>query len=162
MEAIPCEPRISPEGVLHYAGVDAGKLVVVVNGQRVREFPLPGGKWDEKNACIPFSFAEAGHFVVATVVSDGTWIVTDKGEYKGRSVKAIAGPVIHFEGGRLHYAYAVYPDAEKSEAFVIVDGKESKSYHDVWPDTMVWRDNAVLSYVARDGRKILRVTQALP
>ncbi len=64
--------------------------------------------------------------------------------------------------GRIHFAYSAYPDPKKPEARVIVDGEESKAYNDVWPETMRWSSDGVLSYIARDGRKLLRVTQTLP
>ncbi len=104
MEAIPCAPRMSPDGKLHYAGVVEGKVVLFVNGTRAREVSLPGGKWEEKGACIGFWFAEAGQFVVALALPDGTRIITAAEEYKGRFVKAIAGPATRFEGDRFHYA----------------------------------------------------------
>jgi len=72
------------------------------------------------------------------------------------------GPLTQTDGGCFHFVYAVRPDLAKPESLVVADGKEGKAYHDIWPVTMKWAQPGVVTYIARDGRKLLRVTQTLP
>ena len=164
MDAVPCAPAYSPHGDLYYAGVDAGKLVLMVNGQRVSEIALPTGEWTEKkDVCSDFRFGEGGHFVYSILLRDSWRIFVDGVENKRPFVKIFAGPVATLAAdGRFHYAYAGWPDITKPQCYVVVDGFDSKMYNDIWPSTVRWTDDGVLTFLARESKKLLRVTESLP
>jgi hypothetical protein len=62
-----------------------------------------------------------------------------------------------------HYAYAVYDAAEKkSKSFVVVDGNEGKLYDEVIPDSLRFENAKTVSYLAREGRRFLRIQLAIP
>lgn len=158
-EEIPGEPVYSPDGKLYYLVVDAGKLVLMVDGQRVKET-----EWREKSTCIPFSFAEGGHYHYGVLHhAEGVQVIADGQEHRLRplAVLGIPGNPSQVVGGRLHFAYFGMAVQPKQEAVLIVDGKEAKVYSDVWPETVRWSGEGVLTYVARDGQRLLRVTQTV-
>jgi hypothetical protein len=162
MEAIPCDPQYSPEGKLYVVGAEKGNVTLIVDGKKAGELPLSTAEWDQKGACVGPDFADGGDFVYVAVQPDSTRFVADGTEFKLRVMPAIVGPRTQVAGGRFHFAYAVRPELGKSESLLIVDGKESKAYNDIWPDTVNWAGDGVVTYIARQGQKLLRVTQTVP
>lgn len=164
MDAVPCGPAYAPNGDLYYAGVDAGKLVLVVNGHRVNETDLPAGEWTEKkDVCTDFQFGEGGHYVYSVGVRDSQRVFVDGQEHKKPSTQVTAGPIAKLAtDGRFHYAYAAWPEPAKPRCYVVLDSFEGKVYNDVWPTTLRWTDDGTLTYLAREGRRLLKVTEIMP
>jgi hypothetical protein len=162
MDAIPCDPRYGPDGKLYYVGVKNGKAMLLADGQTAVELPLSTPDWDYKGGCIGPSFADGGHYVFGIIQKDGARFVADGSEFKLRTYLSLAGPRTQVEGGRFHFVYVVRPDPSKPETLLLADGKETKVYDDIWPDTLRWTDDGVMTYVARQGQKLLLVTQTLP
>jgi hypothetical protein len=162
MEAVPCDPQYSPDGKLYYVGVQSGKAILFIDGKSTVDLPLATPEWDRKGMCIGPGFADGGHYVFGIVQRDGTRFVADGSEFKLGAMLAIVGPHTQVADGRFHFAFMAMPQPEKPEALMIVDGKQSKVYNDIWPTTVNWSGSGVLTYVARQGQKLFRVTQTLP
>jgi hypothetical protein len=162
MDAIPCDPRYGPDGKLYYVGVENGIATLLADGKAMSEVQLDTPDWDEKGACIGPNITDGGHYVFGIVQKDGTHLVADGVESKLRVIQAIVGPKVQVENGRLHFAFTTWPDPKKPEALLVVDGKEGKAYADIWPITLRWTGDGVLTYIARDGQRLLRVTQTVP
>ncbi|HUI81709.1 MAG TPA: hypothetical protein VLY24_27485 [Bryobacteraceae bacterium] len=158
MDAIACGPGFSPDGKLYYAGVDGGNLVLIVNGQKISETALPESEW----TCSGFSFAKNGHFLYALALKDSLRLFVDGVEQKRPPVAVLSGPTIRPDCEQFHYAFIVNADLKKPEYRVLLDGQDGKIYNDVWPDTVRWTAQGALTYIARNGQKLLRVTQSLP
>ena len=162
MDAIPCNPSYSPGGKLYYVGVKNGVAVLVVDGKTAMELPLSTPGWDDKGACVGPDIAEGEHYAFGIVQKDGMRLVADGSEFKLRVMTAIAGPVTQVDGRRFHFAYTVRPDLTKPASLLIVDGKETRTYDDIWPGTVRWTEAGVVTYVARQGQKLLQVRHTMP
>jgi hypothetical protein len=162
LEAVPCEPRYSPEGKLFFVGVREGKATLFIDGKDNWNVSLPMPEWDDKGFCIGPSFAEGGHFVIGISQRDGLRLIADGKESKLRVTNVLVGPFVQVDNGRFHHAFFARPELSKPETFVIMDGKESKVYNDIWPETVKWTAPGVLTFLARQDQKLLRVTQTIP
>lgn len=163
LEAIPCAPIFSPEGELFYAGFENGKLVLMAGIRKVHEIPLPGEGWDERNACICPEFAAGGHYCYGELLRDESRIVTDDVEYNFGVLKATGTTTENTQtaGGQFHFALCAMVEQDgRMEVRMIVDGKEGRSYGDIWQNTVRWSAEGVLTWSARHGQKLLRVTQS--
>lgn len=64
-----------------------------------------------------------------------------------------------FSPGKDHFAYEVV-GAQKDRDMVVCDGMEGKLYDALFTGSLKFLDDQTLEFVARDGRRFLRVTQS--
>ncbi|MBZ5527031.1 MAG: hypothetical protein LAN71_03890 [Acidobacteriia bacterium] len=67
---------------------------------------------------------------------------------------------LRFSPGKDHFAYEV-EGAQKDRDMVVCDGLEGKLYDNLFIGSLKFLDDQTLEFVARDGRRFLRVTQTL-
>jgi hypothetical protein len=157
MEGIACAPRFSPAGDLYYAGIDSGKLMVIANEKKLSEYPFPAGDWQD--ICTNIVFKEDHSFFGVMLKDELLLFVDGQVAYKKPKAAVMAAVTARAIDGRFHFAYCVSPSAERPKFQVVVDGNDGKTYDDVWPDTLHWSGDDAITYVARDGSRLMRVTQ---
>ena len=173
-EQVPCGPFFSPQGNLYYAAFDTGKMVVVVDGTRRNEFTWETDSWKSSNSCGKPAFFDGGHFAYMTeeggeqfqqgqtsqakrrFVIDGQ----PGKEYDAKGFSPLKGRIV---GGELHTLYEVYADGGHHDAsFVVLDAHEAKLHDDIFAGTSRLLEDGSATYLARDGRKFVRVTVTAP
>lgn len=169
-EAVPCGPTFSPEGKLYYTGVEAGKFLVVVDGKRRSEFTWETDSWKNDNTCGDFAFFEGGHFAYVTEQGGEQYqkgettrakrrVFVDGQPGKEYDAKDLSQVRAQLAGGVFHTAYEVHQDGARDDAsFVVLDGGEGKPSDQVFFGTSRFSGDGAVTYLARNGRKFMRVT----
>jgi hypothetical protein len=172
-EAIPCGPSYSPDGQLFYAAFSSGKLMVMANGKQLAEFPWQTDTWKDSDRCVGFAFWRPGHYAFLT---EQDWsrfreprpsrrhhrvFIDGKSGEEYQSI-AVSTPLLAQYGEGVHVAYAV-ADAKTAngKSFVVLDEQQGKPFDQVFVRSMAFSDEGNLTYIVRNGRQFLRITQPL-
>jgi hypothetical protein len=167
-ESIPCNPIFGPDGRLVYVGVEEDKLVVMADGERLSEFV-----WEDVDDCSGISFTEGEHLVYEVAQGGRQYdlgrtsrakrrVFVDGEVGKEYDAIAVGNLQTRLAGPELHLAYEVHDDKYHDGAsFVVVDGLEGKHYDAVMPYSLQFSGEKDVTYLARQGRKLFRVTQSL-
>ncbi|MDQ7780406.1 MAG: hypothetical protein RDV41_11985, partial [Planctomycetota bacterium] len=135
-----------------YAARDGRKWRVFVDGQ-------PGGEYDAIHESGPV-FGPDGVRVAYSAFKGGRWVVVvDGAESVPHDAVGACGVAFGPDGRRI-----VYPARMGSHWCVFNDGKAGKSYDEVFASRgarVVFDTASSIHYVARSGRRVLRVEQRL-
>lgn len=167
-EAIWTLPAFSPDGRrLAYIAWERNTIVEVVDGKKVREVPA---RRDE-NFAERVTFSPDGSRL-AYIIGHGGWrfsfrattqarrrVIVDGQEGKEYDANSLSRPVFSPDGR--HLAYEVH-GITKGKSAVVMNGQEGKLYDDVFAGSLRFTEQGILEYVAREGRKLLRVRQLSP
>lgn len=164
-----------------YLVLNGKKLMSIVDGRQRHELDLPAGY--RKSEPYRTGGLTDLLFIGSGASSYGLTLSTD-GQHEayvvefGRRVGATTHRVIRdgqpakeyianqifdlmFSPDGRHLAYVI-KDRDRMQSLVVVDDEEGRPYDQVYPKTLSFSDPASVSYVARNGRRLVRVTQPVP
>ncbi len=171
-EAVPCGPTYGPDGKLYYTTFEAGKLITVVDEKRVSELAWKSNKWEDHDGCSDFLVWEGGHWGYMTEQGGDQYFSGQTTRAKRRMVvdgqagpeyDAVAISVVHTQlsGGAFHFSYEVHENkASKDASFVVLDGQEGKLYDAVFMGSSEFLGDKTVTFVARSGKRFVRITQS--
>ena len=167
VEAILLAPRFSDDGEhVAYVVKDKGTLATIVDGKRVGEYSAEG-----VDAAEHLTWDSDGRHVAMVGVWGGTGYDQGRTPRARRRVFLDGRPGaeynsdfisnLRFSGTGRRFAYVVHHGGEGDVDFVVIDGAESKRYEGVWGRFLKFDGESALTWIARAGRKFLRVRQPL-
>jgi WD40 repeat protein len=160
-----CDPAFSPSGELYYAGFRAKNFVVTGNGKILSQLPAPEKKEYGQYGCYA-ELKPPAHFITRLIwQADIGWrgrIFVD-GSFGPEQV--MGGQFdIQFSGDRFHTVFKVDEQAAKTNrSYIVLDGLEGKSFDEIlgrFPPSVHFTSEGEVTFIARSGTKIIRVTQA--
>ncbi|MGI9104221.1 MAG: hypothetical protein ACR2IF_17405 [Terriglobales bacterium] len=117
--------------------------------------------WSPDGQRTAFVMGHGGHFYLEDKTTQARRRVVVDGR-RGTEYNCAVIANLHFSSDSKHWGYEVIGDEKRQfRSFVVVDGVEGKSYDEVIPQSLLVSERTVV-YVAREGRKFLRVTRGLP
>jgi hypothetical protein len=167
VEAMLIAPQFSNDGEhVAYVVKDKGTLATIVDGKRVGEFPAEG-----VDAAEYLTWDSDGRRVAMVGVWGGTGYDQGRTPRARRRVFLDGRPGaeynadfisnLRFSGTGQRFAYVVHHGGEGDVDFVVIDGAESKRYDGVWGGFLKFNGESALTWIARAGRRFLRVRQPL-
>jgi hypothetical protein len=169
-EAVLFHAAFSPDAKrFAYAAWRQKTIVVIVDGQIVKEVPAEG----RQNFLYDFTYSPDGRRLAYVVAYGGLGFVLSKDWNResrakmrmfvdgkeGKEYDVYAFSDLTFSKDGQHFAYAAH-GLDKVKSFVVLDGVQKKLYDGVARGSVAFEGDA-LAYVARDGRKILRLSEPL-
>jgi hypothetical protein len=171
-EGVPCGPTYGSDGKLYYTAFEAGKLITIVDEKRVSELAWKSDKWGDNDGCSALLAWEGGHwgymteqggnqyFSGQTTRAKRTMVVDGQA---GPEYDAVAVSAVHTQlsGGAFHFSYEVHENKASNDAsFVVLDGQEGRQYDAIFIGSSEFLGDKTVTFVARSGRRFVRVMQS--
>jgi hypothetical protein len=163
-------PAVSPDGKrIAYFTLARGSLVEVVDGKPGREYPartltrvsfVGDIVFSPDGTRLAYEFGRHGARPAWQVLFRALRRVVLDGE-EGKEYDALALTNLTFSPASRRFAYEVHDAGRQLRSLIVLDGLEGKSYEAVFSNSLRFTDEDTVVYVAREGRRYLRVTQSL-